>query len=650
MAGLKRLKPGRWEVLAAGAVLVLALALVFGGSQAGALPGDSPPAQVAAAEGAPGAEEQGAAPPHVPMRDRSFWGRLAGSAWLLLYMILFFLIGLAWGGGPWREDGLDDFRLVGLSGLLGFLLPLLALGAALLASPAAYAGLEPLLLGSPALTLQRFLAHSASRWGSAGLGLAALGAGVSALSLLAAHQAGRIGRVMRPLMELRQAVGQIGMGSSIGLVLDARMLQLRAVGALSRGVLWGVWLGTAVALWRMPGPEPFLFLPDVTVPRLWPPILQTPYLAVGAIVGLILVIGTRVQHPGLRRADPGHWQHMVLQESDYPAWALLTGPLLVSLLVPGGVLVLAAVQNGTLVLMILAVRVLGPAVEPGPEGPAEVLFESGEPAVDLVPVGGSTFLVLGEEGRLAVIAGGERVDSYQLSLGTPLGLAALSEERVCALDRERVLFLRYGDGSLWKESEHHPGSALTSYALNPYGSLLAYGLETKDVAGLFIGDLAEQVLFEGVGTVRDLAFSADGRYLAAVVSTGEVRILDVSTRFPAGTLPSSGAPVERLAAGRAGTWIAACADGSLVSWNGRELHIRELPRGALAVTALAVNPADGRAAAGSDDGHLWVLGADLEEELFGGRVIRGPIRGIVWEDSGTVLVLGRDGVICRVSL
>jgi WD40 repeat protein len=80
---------------------------------------------------------------------------------------------------------------------------------------------------------------------------------------------------------------------------------------------------------------------------------------------------------------------------------------------------------------------------------------------------------------------------------------------------------------------------------SPDSSLLAFGLKAGDVR-LYSGYRLIDVLYGIKGSVNNLSFSPDGRYLAAAGSDNTVRVWDVQTRQRLGTVSLAAFPSEFL--------------------------------------------------------------------------------------------------------
>jgi WD40 repeat protein len=167
-----------------------------------------------------------------------------------------------------------------------------------------------------------------------------------------------------------------------------------------------------------------------------------------------------------------------------------------------------------------------------------------------------------------------------------------------------------------------PDSRVARIAFSPDGTLLAAAGQVNNGGVVRIWKVASgQLLLTSHAPAGwmawDVAFSPDGKVLAAGLSTGEVRLFDVASGWHVATLPERGGPVRWLGFhpdGRslvvAGTWT----DNAVCVW---DLATRKQPRrlpGHLSDVLTGAWRADGRLliTAGSLDGRvrLWDLSGD----------------------------------------
>lgn len=211
--------------------------------------------------------------------------------------------------------------------------------------------------------------------------------------------------------------------------------------------------------------------------------------------------------------------------------------------------------------------------------------------------------------------------------------------------------LRLFDAASGKEARRLEGHrSCVSVAFAPGGKLLATGGidEGKDQHSIRIWDLGSGKELRQCALPKneppiDLAFSADGKHLAAAVEEDDARVFEVET----------GKPVLRLAhywpsriAYRPGGKDVITVRGPAVRvWDatsGKERHL-DFSGHLTGITALAVS-ADGKTiATGGEDVRLW----DAATSKPTGRIAaRGPIAALALSPDGKALaVAGRDRIV-----
>ena len=279
----------------------------------------------------------------------------------------------------------------------------------------------------------------------------------------------------------------------------------------------------------------------------------------------------------------------------------------------------------------------------------ELLYRAPGPVVDMA-VQGADHFVLREDGHLARWHGAHLADVPDVRLDRPAGLAA-GGDIVVAADRSRhFVAVRCRDGEAADIDRHVVDYTIECIAVNPFGTIVAYAPARRPTLfGVLLASGEQQVLAEGVEGATALAFSADGRYLAAGTREGAVVVVDMAVRDIVATLvPPRGGAVASLAPCPGGGWIAGHADGEIVRWDAhgdpiavtREMHH---------ITSVAAGSR--RVAIGCDDGHVTVHPVPLEAAVFDDDLGTDPVVRIAFgEDEHTVLAAARDGSVWRAAV
>jgi RNA polymerase sigma factor (sigma-70 family) len=192
----------------------------------------------------------------------------------------------------------------------------------------------------------------------------------------------------------------------------------------------------------------------------------------------------------------------------------------------------------------------------------------------------------------------------------------------------------------------HSGRALSStihrsllfsplVVVSPNGQMVAkYDMDPRRIspARIVLSPLASDVVIHGLeipaGNARSLAFSKDGKYLAAGGDWHQIPLWSVATGRVVGRLQITGAYV---------TAVAFCPDGRLLAaldtnhmlrvWDLATGHERPLPLPAKGLVSSIAFSADGRVLAcgqGGGDVSLWDLHEGKETRILHGRDNRGP--------------------------
>jgi WD40 repeat protein/serine/threonine protein kinase len=202
--------------------------------------------------------------------------------------------------------------------------------------------------------------------------------------------------------------------------------------------------------------------------------------------------------------------------------------------------------------------------------------------------------------------------------------------------------------ALWRNLEEEPlqlihrlPSVVFAVAFSPDGRFLAAA--GRD-GGVHLVDLATRtasVLHRHARQILGLAFSPEGRHLASGDVTGAVHLFDRDTRQVRRLTGASG-PVWRLAFGPDGAlWSVGGADGSLLVWRpGHRDRLRPWPgTGSRHVNSLAVSADGARVAGGRNDGStlVWDAASGAEIQRLAGH---GRVYAVSFDGRGSRLATG----------
>jgi hypothetical protein len=632
---------------------------------------------------------------------KTFLTSAVGSGWGLFYLLLLFILGQLW------------LRRWGGALVLLALLAGVWFGADPNGAPPA--GLLHFFSDGPVARLLEGLLAATQRFGSPGWGVLAGGLIVTVLTFPALRESLRANRAAAQVAGLKQVLGTTmamghlqRQGFSTGRYIVATLILV----LVNLGLPVALW----VALRRLAEMETspsFLILADITVPH-WQPVWQSPYYLLALLLGLANILQNRQQRKYLQVRLPPLFQHpaslllgALLIGSFIPAGVLLfllgatvgrslTAPLAfwgqverrrpaqptpppvvereIRCPTPAPTPQIPAAQPiQRPVPTVPAVQATPePKPEPAPQ-PAmagDLLFTHPAAIVDLVTAARDTYYVLDTRGRLARWRQGKLEVMTPLKVARPLGLIESPAkeqaaqpltptqppgQKVMVIDGAgKILAVSYREDSLPGIQEQAISTPVDCFALNPYGTILAFAAAGgEQISGLFLAPGKEQVLANNLGGVSALAFSADGRYLALGDAAGCVHLLDMSSRRLTQTLGPPATETGRvvaLVAGPRGVWLAGYGNHDLASWDaqGRLRHQVKLRS---AIAGLAVDPDSGQVAVGSQRGYIRVRSPDLGQVIFDQQAHSDRVIRLVFEEQGHVLVsAGQDGSVRRISL
>jgi WD40 repeat protein len=241
----------------------------------------------------------------------------------------------------------------------------------------------------------------------------------------------------------------------------------------------------------------------------------------------------------------------------------------------------------------------------------------GSPVVALGWGTDNTLLIGTKDGTLHLRRGAAVNDARTIPHGAPLVAAALRTDGV-------VLASAGSDGAIriWQTAtgakllELHPGTGVTSVALDPTGRLVAAGVGS-DIAvyDAHTGDQLK-VLHGHTDTVTGVAFSPDGEQLASSSRDHDARIWDTKTFGLVKTLQRHTAFVSGVAFSGDGRWVATAGPLKAGVW---APGVTDLPnnflffvRGNLApINAVAFSPHGWELATAARDGSIRVVDCKL---------------------------------------
>jgi hypothetical protein len=295
------------------------------------------------------------------------------------------------------------------------------------------------------------------------------------------------------------------------------------------------------------------------------------------------------------------------------------------------------------------------AAPPTPALAGTLLFTHTQPIVDCALTEAGNLVVLDSDGRVLCMQGHRPEEVTRLDLARPLGLTRLPEAKLAAVDGTGSIAVLAPQAAGAPALEHQRASTpISSYAVNPFGTMLALAAPSAhQVTLFFLASGKEQPIADDLGEISALAYSGDGRYLAAGNHAGEIRILDMARRQCVATLrPQTFEPgsVVAVCPGLEGGWVAAYENHDLACWtNTGGLHSSK--KAPSAIACLAADPASGKIAFGNQRGYVRVYSGDLGPAVFAGQTHPKGVVRLVFGDEGRALVsAAKDGSVRRITL
>jgi len=238
----------------------------------------------------------------------------------------------------------------------------------------------------------------------------------------------------------------------------------------------------------------------------------------------------------------------------------------------------------------------------------------------------------------------QRINPWRFNRDTALLFSPESKMLVVG-DRQKILFLEIPSGKEIKRWEAH--QVCTSLAISADGKLLASGgVDGKDKHSLRIWDVAAGKEIVRCSLPKDeppisLAFSPDGKNLAAVVEEDDMHIFDVTNGKPKHRLKHYWA--SRVAYAPDCLTLVSVHGPAIRLWdsaNGKERFV-EIEGHQAAVSSVAVSPDGKILASGGENVRLWHAhtGKAIRRILSNGATVAFS------PDAGTLASVGRDKLI-----
>jgi hypothetical protein len=612
------------------------------------------------------------------MSFKSWWG--------VLYIPLVALLGRYW-LGRWGWIMLPVLLLLTV-GLLGWLFP------------ETYAILVKFFSSSPVVWMEIILLRSQANLGSAAWGAALVGAAVSILLFPVYRESYRVNRLMGEVQNLRQAFGTT---FAMNRMRSDEMSPLAVTASfLTIALAVTFAIATWMALQRLadqfgPLPFPLLGIPDLSLPN-FRPVWMWNYFILPAITGVLVIIQNRV-NASLRLVQPGGGIAVVtlfivlIVGLFVPAGVFcfsIGQSLLLILSSPLAVIGLPKPRRqrrpispptprpveedepslDELIQREIARMDRERRAQKPPETPigrpaisdrsvqAVQRLSQDKPTAGKLVLAGSLLhkhtrkikgLVIAENGSNYIIDSlsqlwelrarqAEKIE--KLAIEKPDNLVLLPGNRLAVISLSGQLTIYALDPS-GDHGEASASSPMSGYAVNPFGTILAYtkgGFSDSDVHALVLASNKEQILLSGVEEITVLAFSNDSRNLAIGTALGEVHLFDMASRTVEQRLTGNRlGEVNAIAADPTGGWVVTYSSRRCLYWNQVGEMVKSI-KSPGRPTSLAIDASSRRVAIGVHSGEVVVTDPGLDQRLFSERVQQGSVEYVCFEPGGHRLV------------
>jgi hypothetical protein len=626
------------------------------------------------------------------------------SIWGIFHLLMLFVLGYLW-FGTWRKGALPSIALVLAIWLLG-------------AYQSPYAQLLiHLFSSSPARWMHDMLMASIEHWGTMGWGILLTGAATVLLLLPAFRITSKVNYVLalnaasvsrlRDSSVMRQFTHDL---NRLGVHPVDNMLAFVMISVVSIGLFIALWMGLRQLGERGNLPLGFIFLPDLTVPH-WAPVWDWAYF----LLAFLMLLATNLFIQVQKKSEPTPQEYGYLSNV-----VVLPAIAIAAALFPAGVLLfsLSAVLTHTLFLPLRVQGISRRDYEqelerrqlekepgqlkeerdrlkeerrrleeerdrlkeelrqlkekPGQRGiplqpkddmskaqEAKIVWTSQLPLISMLPLEDSKWF-LSESGVLFVQA--QALEQVKVPIQNANALFALKEstaeregEVLVIGDGQKVLRLGRGSRKILQTfTLSQKGDAFT---LNPYKTMVAWlNVSEGIVGGMFLEAGHEVTFASGLAVTPALAFSADGRHLAAGAPDGRIHLINVATRQVETSLQlpessvSFGKSVRYLAGRKGGGWLAVYENRRTVLWDSNYQVEQELPARKWRLDTIAFHAASGRLAFGMNEGHLQVFDAGLKQ-IFACQMEEKQLSWMDFSSDGkTLFVIGNKTIVRKVEL
>ena len=242
--------------------------------------------------------------------------------------------------------------------------------------------------------------------------------------------------------------------------------------------------------------------------------------------------------------------------------------------------------------------------------------------------------------QLWKLQAGRAVEIDRLEISEPDNLIPLPGNRMAVVCRSGQIVI-YPLDSAGDLGEISTSSPMLAYAINPFGTILAYtrgDYADADVHALVLAAKKEQILLSDVDDVSALAFSNDSRYLAIGTSIGEVHIFDMASRKAEKLLVGNRlGEASAIAADAKGGWVVTHTSGRCQYWD-EDGELAESIQCPGRPTVLRIDGPTRKVAIGIDTGETVVTEPGLDKEILAIKVQRQGLDYVCFEPGGQGLI------------